>query len=225
MRMVLTSGGVSTPLLRSTLVDLLGRPLEECDALCIPTASYGHPWTTPVNAWRFVTGTTPAPMVELGWRSVGLLELAALPSLARERWVPWVEAADVLLVDGGDALYLAHWMRESGLVDLLPDLPRVGLSAGTMVMAPQVGEEFVGWPPPDGADRALGIIDVAVFPHIDNPDLPENTMAAAERWAAALDGPAYALDDRSALVVDGGPPRVVSDGTWRFFPGPGAGTA
>ena len=31
--------------------------------------------------------------------------------------VPWVREADVLLVDGGDATYLHHWMRESGLAD------------------------------------------------------------------------------------------------------------
>ena len=53
----------------------------------------------------------------LGWASLGVLELTALPTIGAERWVPWVREADVLLVDGGDATYLCHWMRESGLAD------------------------------------------------------------------------------------------------------------
>lgn len=89
-------------------------------------------------------------MVELGWKSVGILELTALPSVDKERWVSWVQAADVLLVSGGDAMYLCYWMRKSGLADLLPSLDIVwaGLSAGSMIMTPRIGEGFVGWQPP-----------------------------------------------------------------------------
>ena len=79
----------------------------------------------------------------LGWASLGVLELTALPTIGAERWVPWVREADVLLVDGGDATYLCHWMRESGLADLLPSLPDtvwVGVSAGSMVMTPRIGD-------------------------------------------------------------------------------------
>ena len=82
-------------------------------------------------------------MSDLGWKSVGVLELTALPSIGEERWVPWVREADVLLVDGGDATYLCHWMRQSGLADLLPSLPEtvwVGVSAGSMVMTPRIGD-------------------------------------------------------------------------------------
>ena len=64
-----------------------------------------------------------------------------------------VRAADILLVNGGDALYLAHWMRQSGLADLLPSLPDLvwmGLSAGSMVMTPKIGADFMGWAPPGG---------------------------------------------------------------------------
>lgn len=85
-------------------------------------------------------------MVDLGWKSVGVLELTALPSISKDRWVPLVQEIDVLLVAGGDALFLNHWMRKSGLADLLPLLQAVyvGMSAGSMVMAPNIGEYFVG---------------------------------------------------------------------------------
>ena len=156
----------------------------------------------------------------LGWASLGVLELTALPTIGAERWVPWVREADVLLVDGGDATYLCHWMRESGLADLLPSLPEmvwVGVSAGSMVMTPRIGEDFVGWKPPAGGDETLGVVDFSIFPHLDHPDLPENTMADAERWAAGISGPAYAIDDETAIKVIDDSVEVISEGHWKRF--------
>jgi dipeptidase E len=159
--------------------------------LCIPTAMYGHPWVGPgVKAWEFISGSPDNPMVNLGWKSIGVLELTALPSIDEDRWVPLVRETDVLLVSGGDALYLSHWMQQSGLADLLPSLQAVyvGMSAGSMVMAPNIGEYFVGWTPPNGSDAALELVEFAMFPHLDHEMLPGNTMAAAEKWAAGMRG-------------------------------------
>ncbi|MEC3992618.1 Type 1 glutamine amidotransferase-like domain-containing protein [Actinacidiphila sp. DG2A-62] len=218
--MLLTSAGVKNPSIRRALVDLLGKPVGEADALCIPTAGYGHPMGSPAGAWRFITGRSSTPMCELGWRSMGVLELTALPSIGVERWLPWVREADVLLADGGDALYLCHWMRQSGLAELLPSLHGkvwVGLSAGSMVMTPRIGEDFVAWEPPAVSDETLGLVDFSLFPHLDHPDLPENTMADAERWAATLPNPAYAIDDETAVKVADGVVEIVSEGRWRRF--------
>ncbi len=160
-------------------------------------------------------------MTELGWKSVGVLELTALAGLDAEQWVPAVRETDVLLVNGGDPMYLHHWMVESGFADLLPSLPDtvyVGLSAGSMVMTPRIGEDFVEWRPPTGAgDATLGLVDFAIFPHLDHPDLPENTMADAERWAAGMTVPAYAIDDQTAIKVTDDGVEVISEGHWRLF--------
>jgi dipeptidase E len=221
MKLLLTSAGIKNESIRTALVDLLGKPIADCDALLIPTAGYGHPRVTPDRAWRFISGQEPlCPMSELGWKSLGVLELTALPSIDRERWVSWVRATDVFLVNGGDALYLCHWMRESGLADLLPSLGDkvwVGLSGGSMVMTPRIGEDFVGWKPPAGGDSALGLVDFSIFPHLDNVDLPDNTMATAEKWAAGLPNPAYAIDDETAIKVVDGNVEVVSEGHWKLF--------
>jgi dipeptidase E len=221
MKLLLTDSGVRNASVLAALVELLGKPIAEADALCIPTAGYGGPYADPGGPWRFVAGRSPSPMTELGWRSVGVLELTALPGIDKERWVSWVRAADVLLVNGGDALYLCHWMRESGLADLFPslrDTVYVGLSAGSMVMTPRVGKDFVSWQPPAGDDRALGVVDFSIFPHLDTPDSPEHTMAEAERWAADIKGPAYAIDAQTAIqVTDGGGVKVVSEGRWKLF--------
>jgi dipeptidase E len=220
MKLLLTSGGVSNPSIRDALTDMLGKPIAESTALCIPTAMYGMYPRTAVMTWRQIAGQTPTPMVELGWKSVGMLELAALPSIGEENWVPLVRETDALLVCGGDVLYLHHWMRESGLVDLFPLLNQtvyVGLSAGSMVMAPHVGEAFVGWKPAIGGDRALGMVGFSIFPHLNNPMCPENTMADAEKWASRLPVPGYAIDDETAIKVVDGAVAIVSEGHWKLF--------
>jgi len=222
MKLLLTSGGVTNPSIHDALVGLLGKPIADSSALCIPTALYGHPWVGPgAKPWEFISGKSDH-LVDLGWRSVGVLELSALPSIDEERWVPLVKETDVLLVAGGDALYLCHWMRQSGLADLLPSLSDttwVGLSAGSMVMTPRIGDDFVGWMPPTGGDDStLGVVDFSIFPHLDDEMLPANTMAHAERWAAGIPGPAYAIDNNTAIKVTDGTAEVVSEGHWRLFP-------
>lgn len=223
MRLLLTSGGVSAPTIEAALVDLLGKPIAESSALVIPSAEWGHPACTPQSAWRFVTGQSPAPMADLGWASLGLLELTALPGMPTERWHPWVEEADALLVDGGDAHCLAHWMRESGLVDLMPSLSDtvwVGLSAGSMVMTPGIGSTFTtSWRPPEGEPSTLGVVDFSIFPHLAHPDMPGNTLERAQLWAEGIGRPSYLMDDRSAIRVVDGEVEVISEGVWHHFDG------
>jgi len=221
MKLLLTSAGIKNASIHDALVGLLGKPIADSTALCIPTAGYGYPTGNRAeNAWRFISGREPqCPMCELGWKSVGVLELTALPSIGAERWVPWVREADVLLVNGGDAMYLCHWMRQSGLAALLPTLDGtvwVGLSGGSMVMSPRIGERFVASKPSiTGDDVTLGVVDFSIFPHLNHPDMPAHSMAAAERWAAGIGGPAYAIDDETAIKVAGGIVEVVSEGQWK----------
>jgi dipeptidase E len=218
LKLLLASAGITNPSIRAALVDLLGRPIEECSALVNSTPSYPLR-RGPQLAWSFIAGQEPrTPMAELGWASVGVLELTALPSLPRTVWLPEVEGADVLLVNGGDTIYLDRWMRESGLAELLPslDLVYVGLSAGSLVMSPAVADEFASWTRPAGGE-GLGAVDFEIFPHLDHPDLPENTMADAEKWAAGMQVPAYAIDDETAIRVTDDTVDVVSEGHWRVF--------
>jgi dipeptidase E len=221
MKLLLTSAGIKNPSIHNVLVNMLDKPIAESTALCIPTASYGHPMAGPLAAWRFIAGQEPeTPMCELGWKSVGVLELTALPSLNKKLWGPMVEETDVLLVNGGDPLFLHYWMQQSGLAEMLPALGAVyvGLSAGSMVMTPSIGQDFVGWTPPTGGDETLGLVDFSIFPHLDHPDLPQNTMADAERWAARMAVPAYAIDDQTAIRVSDGCVEVISEGHWKLFP-------
>jgi dipeptidase E len=218
MKLLLTSGGVKNPSIHNALLDLLGKPIAECNVLGITTASYAHPMAGPGRAWSFFAGKDESPMTDLGWKSIGVLELTALPSLDKERWVSWVRGADVLLVNGGDALYLSYWIKQSGLADLLsslPDMVWVGMSAGSMVMTPRIGEEFVQWKPPTGGDETLGIVDFSIYPHLATEKSPGNSMAGAEKWIAKLQNPGYAVDDETAFKVVDGAVEVISEGYWK----------
>jgi dipeptidase E len=222
LKLLLASAGITNASIQAALVDLLEKPIAESAALCIPTSSYGMRNGGPAAAWRFISGREPqCPMTELGWKSVGVLELTALPSLDRDQWESAVRETDVLLVNGGDPMYLHHWMVASGFAERLPtlsDAAYVGLSAGSMVMTPRIGEDFVEWRPPTGAsDATLDIVDFAIFLHLDHPDLPHNKMANAERWAAGMTVPAYAIDDQTAIKVTDDRVEVISEGHWRLF--------
>ncbi len=219
MKLLLTSGGVSNPSIHQALIDLLGKPVAESSALCIPTAAYAMPGGAAM-AYEVISGSAPTPLCDLGWKSLGVLELTALPSIDAENWVPMVKRIDVLLVSGGDTLYLSHWLRKSGLADLLPSLREavyVGVSGGSMVMTPRVGQEFVVWKSPAGGDNALGVVDFSIFPHLDHESLPQLSLANAEKWAAGLTLPGYAIDDQTAIKVTGDTVEIISEGHWKLF--------
>jgi dipeptidase E len=86
-----------------------------------------------------------------------------------------------------------------------------------MVMTPRIGEDFVQWRPPTGDDSTLGIVDFSICPHLAQEGMPGNSMAEAERWAAEIPGPAYAIDDETAIKVTDGTVEVVSEGHWKLF--------
>lgn len=240
MKLLLTSAGISNASILFALVDLLGKPVEESTALVVPTAI--HPFSSgPVMAARLLRDEVPTPLTGLGWGSLGTLELTALPSIGRDVWVPAVRAADALLFWGGDPLYLSHWIEESGLAELLPELDSVyvGVSAGAIAAATTFGETYMGprtasgtplteeemvFDTPDGELRmtfvtaaGAGLVDFALIPHLDNPSHSDVSMANAERWAARLPVPTYAIDDQTAIKVVDGVVEVVSEGSWRLF--------
>jgi len=242
MRLLLTSAGISNQSIHDALVDLLGKPIAESNALFIPTAIYPFPRSAGM-AWQAICGKAKSPLCELGWKSLGVLELTALPSIDKKVWVASVEEADALLVWGGDVLHLCHWMRQSGLADLLPSLRResvyVGVSAGSMAVSSTFGETYRN--PPSGSGSALtsedtvfdtphgeisrifvtaqgsGLVDFALIPHLDHEDHPDASAANAEKWAERLPVPVYAIDDQTAIKVPDGTVEVISEGHWKLF--------
>ncbi|HEY3504838.1 MAG TPA: Type 1 glutamine amidotransferase-like domain-containing protein [Actinocatenispora sp.] len=242
MRALLTSSGITNGSIRDALVDLLGKPITESNALFVPTAIYPFPGGQGM-AYRAITGSGPSRLSDLGWKSLGVLELSVLPSIEDAAWVPTVRDADALLFWGGDPLFLANWMRRSGLAALLPTLRSeavyVGVSAGSIAAAATFVETYTE--PPRGTDGPLksedvvfatpqgdvgrtlvtgqgaGLVDFAVIPHFEHPDHPDASPANAEKWAARIPAPTYAIDDQTAVSVVDGAAQVVSEGHWKLF--------
>lgn len=219
MKLLLTSAGISNTSIHNALVDLLEKPIAEASALFIPTAIYGIP-NGPNIIRQVIRGSLGDPFCELGWKSLGLLELTALPSIKQELWIPLLLETDALLVGGGDCQYLCYWMKESGLTNLLPTLMRkvvyVGLSAGSMIMT-RYGTTYGNHTVPAETDKSLGLLEFALHPHLDHPWFPDNALANLEKLAGTLSVPSYAIDDQTAIKVVGGTIEIVSEGHWKLF--------
>jgi len=242
MKLLLTSAGIKNTSIHNALVDLLGKPIAESSALVIPTAIYPFPGGA-YMAGRMIRGEVASPLAGLGWKSLGVLELTALPSIDGDAWIPTVQEADALLVWGGDPLFLSYWMRQSGLADVLPSLRResvyVGVSAGSMAATATFSETYPD--PPRGSGERLasedivfatpqgdisrtlvtahgvGLVDFAVIPHLDHEHHPDASLANAEQWAARNPAPTYAIDDETAIKVVDGAVEVISEGHWKLF--------
>ncbi|SEK72088.1 dipeptidase E [Chitinophaga rupis] len=219
MKLLLTSAGISNTSIHNALVDLLGKPVAEASALFVPTAIYAIPNGGDIVR-RVIRGSLGDPFCELGWKSLGLLELTALPSIKQELWVPMLRQTDALLVGGGDCQYLCYWMQQSGLADLLPSLLRrtvyVGLSAGSMVMT-RFGTTYNNHTLPAESDKSLGLVDFALHPHLDHEWFPKNSLDNIEKLAATLPMQSYAIDDQTAIKVIDGSIEVVSEGHWKLL--------
>jgi dipeptidase E len=219
MKLLLTSAGISNPSIRNALVELLGKPIAEASALFVPTAIYAIAGGADISR-NVICGSLGDPFCDLGWKSLGVLELTALPSIKQELWVPKLRETDALLVGGGDCQYLCYWMQQSGLADLLPSLLRktvyVGLSAGSMIMT-RFGTTYGNHTLPAESDKALELVDIALHPHLDHEWFPGNSLANLEKLAATLPVPSYAIDDQTAIKVTDGTIEVISEGHWKLF--------
>lgn len=219
MKLLLTSAGISNTSICNTLIELLGKPIAEAKAQFIPTAIYGIPNGGEIVR-KVICGSLGDPFCNLGWKSLGLLELTALPSIKKELWVPILEETDVLLVGGGDCQYLTYWMQQTGLAELLPSLLNrivyVGLSAGSMIMT-RYGTTYNNHSLPVQSNRCLRIVDFAIHPHLDNEQFPENSMHNYEKLAESLSVPSYLIDDQTAIKVIDDNIEVISEGNWKFI--------
>jgi len=218
MKLLLTSAGISNKSIRDALVELLGKPIAESNALFVPTAIYGIPNGGDIVR-RVICGSLGDPFCDLGWKSLGLLELTALPSMKQELWVPLLRGTDALLIGGGDCQYLTWWMQRSGLASLLPSLfpgmVYVGLSAGSMIMT-RYGTTHGNHTLPPESDRSLGLVDIAIHPHLDHEWFPDNSQANLEKLSATLPVPSYLIDDQTAIKVTDGGIDVISEGKWKL---------
>ncbi len=218
MKLLLTSGGITNQSIKNELINLLTKPIEQSNALCISTSSYALKEGARL-AYEFYAGKSITPMAELGWKSVGILELSILPHIDKSIWLNQLKNTDVLLVNGGDPLFLNHWMDQSGLLNEIKNLNivYVGLSAGSMIMTPRIGNDFVNWQQPSGNDLTQNLVNFSIFPHLNHPMLPGNNLEAATKWSKDIKTLCYAIDEDTAISVKDNKVKIISEGTYKTF--------
>src|ERR1700722_4887232 len=227
--MLLTSARIQNDILKSALVDLVGKPLRTARVVFIPTASVAegedHSWL--IEDLRQLHG--------LRWREFDILELNGLP---RPMVLSRLRHADVIYAEGGNHYHLANSIIANGLAegmkDILEEKVYVGVSAGSMIfsrnLSERTGEAFseqddlriLG---ETAARSPFGLFDWYLKPHLNARGFPIRTRAWFEKAAAKLDCPVYAIDDDSAVRVRGDEIDVVSDGEWLLLNAPAPGSA
>ena len=215
MKLLLTSNGLSNPSIAKALFELVGKPAEETNIAFVPTAS---------NVEEGDKGWLIDDLVNIkkqGFESVDIVDISALP---REMWLPRLEAADVLFFSGGNTFHLMRWIKESGLVELLPELLKTrvwaGISAGSMVTTRDLSVSqskklyYDGMPEGEDEKKGLGFLDLHFRPHLNSPHFKKVRKEFLEPMAKELQGPLYALDDMSALKIIDGKIEIISEGEY-----------
>ena len=214
MKFLLTSGGLTNKAIAQALLDLAGKPAENVSVAFIPTAANVEPGD---KSWLI---NDLQNLKKQGFKVIDIIDISALP---QELWQPRIESADILFFSGGDTFYLMHWLKKSGLAELLPELLKsrvyAGISAGSMVagnLALRHNEQL--YPDEDPAkypsEQGLGFFDFHFRPHLNSSHFPRVRREILEALAKDLTEPIYALDDQSALKIVDGKIEVIGEGEY-----------
>lgn len=216
MKFLLTSAGISNKLIEKKFFDLVGKPADQTKVAYIPTAANVEQG----DKWWLIKDLSDQK--EMGFAQFDLVDISALPQTV---WLPRLEEADVIVFGGGNTFHLMFWIEKSGLREHLTALfdtrVWVGISAGSMVagkslasendriFAEEMGEAM-------GTD-GLGLLDFSLKPHYLSPAFPGNNDENLAVAAAELGTKLYAIDDNTAIAVDGDGFEIVTEGQWKEF--------
>jgi dipeptidase E len=198
------------------LYEILGKDFENLNIVFIPTAANIEEGD---KGWLF---DDIEKFRKLGFKEVDIVDIA---SLSKDFWKGRLEKADIIVFGGGNTSYLMQQIKKSGLAELLPELLEtrvyVGISAGSMVVAPNLREtemqKLYKEPIVEGATNdGLGFVDFLVVPHMNSSHFPRAAELIDEE-AKKISTPLYALDDESAVKVIDGKVEVISEGKWKRF--------
>lgn len=216
MKLLLTSGGLENQSIINALRELVGRDFKEAKLVFIPTAANMEEG----DKWWLINDLVKCK--ELGFKEVDIVDIAAV---TKEIWQKRLEKADVIIVGGGNTSYLMGQIKKSGLADILPKLLKsrvyVGISAGSMVMAPKLKEKEMQrlYEEPildDDTNEGLGFVDFLVVPHMNSPFFPR-AAELIDEVARDIEIYLYAIDDQTAVKVVDGKVEVVTEGKWKKY--------
>ena len=211
MKFFLTSAGISNPSIASAFLKLIGKPFENSSLLFIPTAAN-------VEVDKSYVDKDLNALKNLNFKDVKVVDIAVeKPEVVEQE----INNAGVVWFSGGNTFYLLEQFRQTGLSKILPQLliNKIygGTSAGSIVATPSI--DVANVEPGDTNINnitdlsGLNLVDFEVSPHTYSYVTIENVA----KYAASLNRTLYAIDDQSAVSVDGNKVEVISEGQWQKF--------
>jgi len=219
MKLLLTSGGITNNSISRVLFELAGKPAKDLNLVFIPTAANVEEGD---KSWLIDDLNN---CKKLGFSSVEITDISAVP---REIWKPIFEKADILLFGGGNSFYLMHWLKKTGINDLLPQMLKtkvyMGISAGSMVATKSLSlssDKKLYYPDSNlgkfKEETALGLVDFLVRPHLNSPHFPNVRVEKLRELAKEIPETIYAIDDDTAIKVVNDKISIISEGEWEKF--------
>lgn len=217
MKLLLTSGGLTNQKIIQGLTDLVKKPFSALNLAFIPTAANVETG----DKWWLIEDLEVCK--KLGFASIDIVDISALP---KELWQKRIAAANVFLFEGGNTFHLMYWVNQSGLKEILPDLLSsrvyVGISAGSIIATPSLilsnSEKSVVKQMKEAVnDDGLAFVDFLIEPHINSIYFPQLTFDYVAKKSKNIPQTIYALDDNSAVKVNGDHVEVISTGRWQKF--------
>lgn len=214
MKLLLTSAGVMNKSIEEAFLKLVGKPAKDIKVAFIPTAADVDDYE---KSWLI---KDLVKLIDMGVE-VDIVDIAAIPlEMIKER----IEKVDALFVEGGNDFFLMRSIKQSGFIDLIPELLKtkvwLGVSAGSIVLGIHTsGMEEGLYNEPDhyGEPFGLGLVDFDVRAHLNSEWFPDVTKEKVKELAEKTGNTYYILDDNSAIVVEDNKVEVVSEGEWEKF--------
>ncbi|MFA4819510.1 MAG: Type 1 glutamine amidotransferase-like domain-containing protein [Candidatus Aenigmatarchaeota archaeon] len=209
MKLLLTSAGISNKSLANVLRKMVKGHIK---IAFIPTAANMEDGE---KSWLI---NDLSNCKKLG--DVDIVDISAMP---KHIWLPRLKKANVIVFGGGVTGYLMKCIISSGLRAELPNLLKsrvyVGISAGSIAICKtiQTSSEFFYGDENENSPKGLGFVNFSIRPHLNSPEFPKVRDKNLRRLAEKLDGDLYAIDDDSAVLMDGNKIKVISEGRWKLY--------
>ncbi|HXY18022.1 MAG TPA: Type 1 glutamine amidotransferase-like domain-containing protein [Candidatus Nitrosopolaris sp.] len=214
MKLLLTSGGISNHSIAKAFGELVSKNPSEVKVGYIPIAANveagNKDWVIKdfLNLWRY------------GYSQIDIVD----PSAAGVNWETRLADVDVVALSGGNTFHLLDQVRKTGLDGWLKtnlgNKVYVGGSASSILVTPSIGAAGIGSfhdeNLPNLKDLAgLGFVDFEIVPHVPG----WGTYKDCEQYSAKTSNKLYALDDSSAIKIDGDKVEIISEGVWKLYNG------
>lgn len=217
MKLLLTSLGLNNETIVKALFDLLNKKAEQTKVAFVPTAA------NPIDGEKDWFIDNLLNIKKYNFLETDIVDISALP---KESWKPRLEKADILFFGGGDPFYLIKWIKKTGLDKMLPELLKtrvyVGSSSGAIVLGQKIPEKckdlYESNPEGMGNIDGLGFVDFSFLSHYKETGYPLTLDdEVGKQISQELKTDLYAIDDATAIQINGTQLKVVSEGKWKKF--------